>query len=85
MANNRKKFLCLDCGVDTGKISEHYFVNLDLWLSAVGSKNGMLCIRCLEKRIGRELTPDDFTNASINSPKHESKSALLMQRMGFNN
>ena len=47
-----KKWKCLDCGTDTKH--EHYFVHLELWMNAVGSKNGMLCVGCLEKRIGRK-------------------------------
>ena len=39
-----KKWKCLDCGTDTKH--EHYFVHLELWMNAVGSKNGMLCVVC---------------------------------------
>ena len=78
---SRKKFLCLDCKVDTGKIGEHYFVDTDLWLSAVGSKVGMLCIGCLETRLQRKLTASDFPSISINSPRYEKKSQRLMERM----
>lgn len=83
MSNNRTKWKCLDCKVDTGKIGEHYFVNTEVWLSVVKSKNGMLCIGCLENRLGRVLTPADFTKAYINSPKFEIKSKRLMSRMGM--
>lgn len=78
---SRRKFLCLDCRVDTGKIGEHYFVHTDLWLSAVGSKSGMLCIGCLEARISRQLTVGDFPDISINSPRYERKSQRLMERL----
>jgi hypothetical protein len=78
---SRKRFLCLDCGVDTGKIHEHYFVQTDLWLSAVGSKTGMLCVEHLEARMGRRLVPDDFPDVSINNPKYEAKSNRLLERM----
>ena len=78
---SRRKFLCLDCRQDTGKMHEHYFVNTDLWLSAVGSKNGMLCIADLEKRIGRKLVPSDFPKVTINNPRYEAKSTRLMERM----
>lgn len=77
----RRKFLCLDCGVDTGKIHEHYFINTDTWISVVGSKNGMLCISCLEKRLDRKLKSNDFPDVSINNPKYDAKSSLLMKRM----
>lgn len=78
---SRRKFLCLDCRVDTGKIGEHYFVYTDLWLAAVGSKVGMLCIGCLENRIGRQLTGVDFPDITINNPRYERKSQRLMERM----
>ena len=78
---SRKKFLCLDCEIDTGKIYEHYFVNLPVWMSAVGSKTGMLCIGCLEKRLGRELTSSDFPSVHINNPKLYRMSRRLTSRI----
>ena len=84
MANSRKKWICLDCKVDTGKIGEHYFVNLDLWMKAVNSKTGMLCIGCLEKRIGRKLTPMDFPDVHINRPSTSGMSPRLLSRIRGN-
>lgn len=81
--NGRQKWLCLDCRVDTGKLHEHYFITLDLWLSAVGSKMGMLCIGCLETRLGRQLVPGDFTTCHINDPKRYPMSDRLRQRLGI--
>jgi hypothetical protein len=78
---SRKKFLCLDCDEDTGKMHEHYFVHTDLWLKAVGSKIGMLCVECLEKRIGRMLNSSDFPDVTINNPRFEAKSNRLLERM----
>ncbi len=79
---SRKKFLCLDCKVDTGKIHEHYFITTDTWLSVVSSIKGMLCVSCLEGRLKRKLSPTDFTNATVNDPKFEPKSQRLLERMG---
>lgn len=81
MGHSRKKWLCLDCQVDTGKIYEHYFVTLDLWLSAVGSKTGMLCIGCLEARLHRTLTASDFTDCHINNPRLYTMSDRLRRRL----
>ena len=53
----RKQFFCHDCGIDT--INEYYMVKHKLWKKAVG-RNGMLCILCLENRLGRKLKPKDF-------------------------
>jgi hypothetical protein len=77
----RKKFLCLDCKVDTGKIGEHYFVHTPLWMKAVGSNKGMLCVGCLEKRVGRELNKEDFPPVHINNPKLYSMSYRLRSRI----
>ncbi len=50
--------------------SETYFVHDHIW-KAVGMKpggwDGCLCIGCLEKRIGRPLTPDDFNDHVFNT------------------
>lgn len=81
MAKSRSKYICIDCHQDTGKIKEFYFINTNTWLTALGSKQGMLCIGCLEKRLGRELRQDDFPNVTINSPRYGDKSQRLMQRM----
>jgi hypothetical protein len=71
----------MDCGVDTGKIHEHYFIHTDLWLKATQSIKGMLCIEHLEKRLGRKLLKSDFAAVTINDPRYESKSARLMERL----
>ena len=81
MSNSRKKWKCLDCKVDTGKIYEHYYVHLNIWLYAVGSKKGMLCISCLEKRINRKLNKNDFPNVSINNCLYSKQSQKLIDRM----
>jgi hypothetical protein len=78
---SRRKWLCLDCCVDTGKANEHYFINTDLWMKVVGSIVGMLCVGCLETRIGRQLNKSDFPDVTINSPKHGNKSQRLLSRL----
>lgn len=61
------EFNCVDCSVNTHFIDEYYMVDFDLWNSVMGSQNtGMLCIGCLEDRIGRKLTTEDFIDAPIN-------------------
>jgi hypothetical protein len=79
--SSRKRFYCLDCGIDTGKIHEHYFINTATWLSVVNSTQGMLCIEHLEKRLGRKLNHLDFPDVSVNNPKYEPKSHRLLKRM----
>lgn len=79
---SRKKWLCLDCKVDSGRIFEHYFLNTPLWMSLVGSNKGMLCVGCVEKRLGRRLVPGDFTDCYLNDPKRNTMSDRLRSRLG---
>lgn len=69
-------FECRDCGVDTAEIGEYYMVRDSVWRSVVPHKmrgpycddgGTMLCIGCLEVRLGRRLKRWDFTTAPINS------------------
>lgn len=67
-----KGFLCLDCEKCTMHIEdgvmEYYMVQNELWEEAkAGPDEGMLCIGCLEKRLGRELTAKDFTDCPLNA------------------
>jgi hypothetical protein len=57
------RFLCVDCGKDTGgETGEYYMVYDQVWAaSGLGPNDGMLCLACLENRIGRPLTMGDFT------------------------
>lgn len=48
---------CFTCGQNTGD-GEDFYVHDDLW-STYGVE-GMLCIGCLETRLGRKLVPEDF-------------------------
>lgn len=62
-------------------MNEHYFIHTDVWLSVVGSIKGMLCVGCLEKRLGRKLTKNDFPVITINSPKFGNKSQRLLDML----
>lgn len=74
------QFECLDCSVNTCFIDEYYMVFDEVWLLANPARKGMLCIRCLEKRIGRELVSNDFTGAPVNFLPPYSN--LLTSRLG---
>jgi hypothetical protein len=54
--------LCLDCDKDTVTgDGDYYMVRDEVWAaSGVTPGGGMLCITCLERRVGRELTLADF-------------------------
>jgi hypothetical protein len=81
MSKSRKKFLCLDCTIDTGKAGEHYMLVDTTWTLTGLGKFGMLCIECVETRIGRKLTASDFNNSYLNKPRTGIISARLLSRM----
>jgi hypothetical protein len=57
-----KRFRCVDCGTDTNESGEYYMVADNVWAaSGLASDGGMLCLACLERRIERPLTFEDFT------------------------
>lgn len=68
MGIQRGKFKCMDCGVDTGKIGEHYMLADSTWCKIHNSNKGMLCIGCAEQRLGRRLCKDDFNDSHVNKP-----------------
>jgi hypothetical protein len=69
---------CVDCGVDTLDVGEFYMVRADVWpLDPLG---GMLCVGCLERRIGRRLVPADFTDCPLNRARGSSE--RLRSRLG---
>lgn len=61
-----KEFVCLDCHVCTFCINEYYMVYRRIWKKINPKINGMLCIGCVEKRLGRKLNTKDFTKCSLN-------------------
>jgi hypothetical protein len=78
------KFKCLDCSINTREIDEYYMIEEDVWHSIVPGDEGMLCIGCLEKRLDRRLTPDDFLKCILNEKEyHEERSDRLLDRMGY--
>lgn len=76
------RFKCVDCAHDTMQ-NEYYMVTDEVWAqSGLDKRDGMLCIGCLEGRIGRELVPSDFPDFPINCVSFNHKSQRLLQRMG---
>jgi hypothetical protein len=55
---------CVECNRET-EISRnpgHYYMLRDeLWASIIPDTKGILCISCVEHRLGRSLTDEDFT------------------------
>lgn len=81
-----QEFECLDCGINTLLIGEYYMLTNEAWESMFpGGDNGaMLCICCVERRLGRVLTRKDFSKAPINDIEAFRKSPLLTQRISGN-
>jgi hypothetical protein len=83
-------FLCRDCRVDTNTIDEYYMVRDEVWAAAGGKPsvtgaltNDMLCVACLERRLGRQLNPKDFILAEANI-MHPKSPRLRSRMLGTN-
>jgi hypothetical protein len=80
--SNFGNFNCLDCQVNTLDNLEYYMVEDYVWQqSGLDSCEGMLCIRCLEFRIGRKLISSDFPDLPINTQEFFLKSSLFQSRI----
>lgn len=81
---------CVDCGVDCLAINEYYMVTDGCWKRAkMTPRGGMLCIGCLEDRLGKKLTSRNFTDCPLNwrnicIPQHGS-SRLISRLLGGKN
>jgi hypothetical protein len=81
---------CADCGTPTvkrGRPSEWYMVQDSVWeaagMPATPDLKSYLCIGCLEVRLGRRLTPADFTAAGANDPAQSWMTPRLLDRLGL--
>ena len=59
-------WLCKDCKKCISCKGEYYMVTDEVWRQAQSDLSGMLCLNCLENRIGRSLTFEDFPDYPIN-------------------
>ena len=65
--NDIQRWLCLDCGKNTFEHSEDwYFLRNRLWRQLVPreQRHGIICRSCIERRLGRPLTSEDFRKAN---------------------
>ena len=60
---------CEYCGKSTVKLGEHFYLKPEIWHKIHNSERGFVCISCCEKRLGRILVANDFTDCSINKPQ----------------
>jgi|SRR3989344_5365328 len=56
---------CQDCTKSTCR-DDYYMVHHDLWLRAHPENYGMLCLTCLQTRLGRTLIDQDFLDIHLN-------------------
>lgn len=76
------EFECEDCRINTLFIDEYYMVTDHVWkTTAKMDTEGMLCIGCLEARIGRTLNKLDFTDCPLNNGGFGPQSDRLRARM----
>ena len=76
-----KHFKCIDCGINTHDIKEYYMVKNEIWFGLKLNRSGMLCIGCLENRLGRRLKPNDFPDLPINTNPFNEHSERLKERL----
>lgn len=58
-------WFCFSCGEDTFAMGEDYALRDELWKTY--GVEGVLCIGCLETRLGRKLTPEDFKDGFLSA------------------
>lgn len=51
---------------------ESYMIKRELWLAAVPTGRGCLCLACLTKRLGRPLAAEDFGDPPIDPVSGEA-------------
>lgn len=80
----RDEFPCHDCASATAPLDGHdewYTVHDALWYEAGAQPDSILCIGCLENRLGRRLRHTDFVPAALNNPGYGHHSARLQHRL----
>lgn len=78
-----ENFICRDCGVNTSHVEEYYMLTPEVWKEAVPDLIGMLCINCVELRLGRQLWPEDFMDSPINNFHSRLSSRVLSRFCGI--
>jgi hypothetical protein len=84
--------LCHDCRDDTTPCTgrrgcrhrgrwEWYGVHDHVW-AAAGDVSGYLCVGCLERRLRRQLVPEDFAPWPINRPHPWDTDRLAARKAG---
>jgi len=77
------KFYCIGCDGNTLDMNEYYMVSDAIWDCVDGGEH-MLCIGCLEDRLGRRLTCVDFPDLPVNTIHKSRRSSRLQDRLRSN-
>jgi hypothetical protein len=79
---------CFDCGHNTWRSPQEYYAVTDaVWSMACAvepklpDELGMLCVGCLEQRLGRELTRADFKDCGLTRNPRPRSSTRLLDRL----
>ena len=77
-------FVCRDCGADVLHEFE-YIVSDESWAATgLGPYDGLLCIGCIEGRLGRGLAPEDFDRRiPANAHSCFDSARLLSRKLGI--
>jgi hypothetical protein len=67
---------CANCRKDVHEMHEIFILSRDVRKAVNITKSSVLCVKCAEKRLGRELTPFDFEDVAA------KRSRLLSKRVG---
>lgn len=74
-------YRCTDCRQKI--IGEWYMVRDEVWHSSRVPQRYLLCIGCLEARLGRRLAPRDFTDCPANTSDEFHRTPRLINRLGM--
>ena len=77
---------CYDCGHDCAYMGERFMLHDDVWWSLLDrgeayTAGAMLCVGCVEQRLGRRLTSSDFLPCPLNHGGGYARSLRLRHRM----
>jgi hypothetical protein len=76
---SRRLANCRDCDRSD---PEFYMLKRNLWLQAVPSGRGCLCLACLAKRLGRPLGAEDFDDLPITQSGNVVQLRVDLSRQG---
>lgn len=77
-----KKFDCISCGENTYFLKEYYMLKEDVWLQVNPKDRGMMCIGCVENKLGRKLNHKDFSDCLLNKDLFFKSERLLNRLTG---